>query len=97
MKKGHWLNETLTIDISREEFEDMKMKIDFIYNKLNQSSEVVMEQEDEKWHIIKKKVAEFFEGRELKAYKDTVGKWTIGIGKNFDDVPFTKEEDHVID
>jgi lysozyme len=26
------------------------------------------------------------EGKRLKAYKDTVGKWTIGIGRNLDDV-----------
>lgn len=26
------------------------------------------------------------EGERLKAYRDTVGKWTIGIGRNLDDV-----------
>jgi lysozyme len=26
------------------------------------------------------------EGRELRAYKDTVGKWSIGVGRNLDDV-----------
>lgn len=26
------------------------------------------------------------EGERLRAYKDTVGKWTIGIGRNLDDV-----------
>jgi hypothetical protein len=26
------------------------------------------------------------EGKRLKAYKDTVGKWSIGIGRNLDDV-----------
>lgn len=26
------------------------------------------------------------EGERLKAYKDTVGKWTIGVGRNLDDV-----------
>lgn len=26
------------------------------------------------------------EGKRLRAYKDTVGKWTIGIGRNLDDV-----------
>jgi len=26
------------------------------------------------------------EGLKLKAYKDTVGKWTIGVGRNLDDV-----------
>lgn len=45
---------------------------------------------------IKMKVAEYFEGRKLKAYKDTVGKWTVGIGKNFDDVKFTKSEEKMI-
>lgn len=44
----------------------------------------------------KKAVAQFFEGKRLKAYKDTVGKWTIGIGKNFSDVPFSKEEEELI-
>jgi len=32
------------------------------------------------------------EGRRLKPYKDTVGKWTVGIGRNFNDVPFTIRE-----
>lgn len=26
------------------------------------------------------------EGERLRAYKDTVGKWTIGVGRNLDDV-----------
>lgn len=54
------------------------------------------ENEVDSFHIIKMKVAEYFEGRKLKAYKDTVGKWTIGIGKNFDDVKFTKSEEEMI-
>lgn len=45
---------------------------------------------------VKMKVAEYFEGRKLQAYKDTVGKWTIGIGKNFDDVKFIKSEEEMI-
>lgn len=45
---------------------------------------------------VKMKVAEYFEGRKLKAYKDTVGKWTVGIGKNFDDVKFIKSEEEMI-
>lgn len=32
------------------------------------------------------------EGLELKPYKDNVGKTTIGIGRNLDDVGLTKEE-----
>lgn len=32
------------------------------------------------------------EGIRLKPYKDTVGKWTIGIGRNLDDVGITEEE-----
>jgi len=32
------------------------------------------------------------EGLRLKPYQDTVGKWTIGVGRNFDDVKFSKEE-----
>lgn len=32
------------------------------------------------------------EGLELKPYKDTVGKLTIGIGRNLDDVGITAEE-----
>ena len=32
------------------------------------------------------------EGMELKAYKDTVGKITIGVGRNLDDVGISGEE-----
>lgn len=32
------------------------------------------------------------EGLRLKPYKDTVGKWTIGIGRNLDDVGITEAE-----
>jgi len=32
------------------------------------------------------------EGIKLLPYQDTVGKWTIGVGRNFDDVPFSTEE-----
>lgn len=32
------------------------------------------------------------EGLSLKAYLDSVGKWTIGIGRNLDDVGISKEE-----
>lgn len=32
------------------------------------------------------------EGLKLKAYDCTAGKRTIGVGRNFEDVPFTKEE-----
>ena len=32
------------------------------------------------------------EGLRLKPYKDTVGKWTIGVGRNIDDLGITKDE-----
>ncbi len=32
------------------------------------------------------------EGLRLQPYKDTVGKWTIGIGRNLDDVGISEEE-----
>lgn len=32
------------------------------------------------------------EGLKLKPYKDTVGKWTIGVGRNLDDVGISKSE-----
>jgi len=32
------------------------------------------------------------EGLKLKPYKDTVGKWTVGIGRNLDDVGITEAE-----
>jgi lysozyme len=32
------------------------------------------------------------EGLKRKPYKDTVGKWTIGIGRNLDDVGITEAE-----
>lgn len=32
------------------------------------------------------------EGVRLKPYQDTVGKWTIGVGRNLDDVGITYEE-----
>lgn len=39
------------------------------------------------------------EGKRLKAYRDTVGKWSIGIGRNLDDVgttPLTRTKADVI-
>jgi lysozyme len=43
---------------------------------------------------LKKLVAqlEIDEGLRLKPYRDTVGKLTIGIGRNLDDVGITKDE-----
>lgn len=35
---------------------------------------------------------EVHEGVRLKPYKDTVGKWTIGIGRNLDDKGLTPQE-----
>ena len=35
---------------------------------------------------------EVHEGLRLKPYKDTVGKWTIGIGRNLDDKGITPQE-----
>lgn len=32
------------------------------------------------------------EGVELKPYKDTVGKWTIGVGRNLDDIGISEQE-----
>jgi lysozyme len=32
------------------------------------------------------------EGLKLKPYQDTVGKWTIGVGRNLDDVGISKAE-----
>lgn len=32
------------------------------------------------------------EGRRAKLYKDTVGKWTIGIGRNLDGVGLSEDE-----
>lgn len=32
------------------------------------------------------------EGVRLKPYKDTVGKWTIGVGRNISDVAFSDDE-----
>ena len=32
------------------------------------------------------------EGVRLKAYTDTVGKRTVGVGRNYSDVPFSREE-----
>ena len=32
------------------------------------------------------------EGVELKPYQDTVGKWTIGVGRNLDDIGISEEE-----
>lgn len=32
------------------------------------------------------------EGVRLKPYKDTVGKWTIGIGRNIEENPFSTDE-----
>lgn len=32
------------------------------------------------------------EGLRLKSYKCTAGKWTIGVGRNFEDNPFTPAE-----
>lgn len=34
------------------------------------------------------------EGIRLKPYQDTVGKWTIGIGRNLSDVGISTEEAH---
>lgn len=79
-----------------------------IYNNIDQSTykttffnelELSIEKEkneQDNFNIIKKKVAEYFEGRKLRAYKDTVGKWTVGVGKNFSDVPFTEIEEQKI-
>lgn len=39
------------------------------------------------------------EGKRLKAYRDTVGKWSIGIGRNLDDVgtaPLTRTKADVL-
>jgi len=36
------------------------------------------------------------EGERLKPYKDTVGKLTIGVGRNLDDVGISKEESAVL-
>lgn len=36
------------------------------------------------------------EGVRLKPYKDTVGKLTIGVGRNLDDVGISKEEAYVL-
>lgn len=35
---------------------------------------------------------EVHEGLRLKPYKDTVGKWTIGIGRNLEDKGITQDE-----
>ena len=43
----------------------------------------------------KQKLAEqlkVHEGLRLKPYKDTVGKWTIGIGRNLEDKGITEQE-----
>lgn len=32
------------------------------------------------------------EGERLRAYRDTVGKWTIGVGRNLDDVGISSAE-----
>ena len=32
------------------------------------------------------------EGKRSKPYRDSVGKWTVGIGRNIDDVPFSDDE-----
>lgn len=32
------------------------------------------------------------EGKRSKPYKDTVGKWTIGVGRNLDDVGLSDDE-----
>lgn len=39
---------------------------------------------------------ELHEGRRTKPYKDTVGKWTIGIGFNLDDIGLLDDEMDVI-
>jgi len=36
------------------------------------------------------------EGVVLRPYKDTVGKWSIGIGRNLDDVGITYEEARIL-
>ena len=32
------------------------------------------------------------ENKRNKPYKDSVGKWTVGVGRNIDDVPFSEDE-----
>jgi lysozyme len=36
------------------------------------------------------------EGRRLKPYKDTVGKLTIGVGRNLDDVGISEQESNLL-
>lgn len=36
------------------------------------------------------------EGLKLKPYQDTVGKWTIGIGRNLDDKGISKKEAYML-
>jgi lysozyme len=35
---------------------------------------------------------ELHEGKRFRPYRDTVGKLTVGIGRNIDDVPFSEDE-----
>lgn len=37
-----------------------------------------------------------YEGLKLKPYQDTVGKWTIGVGRNLDDLGISESEAHVL-
>ena len=36
------------------------------------------------------------EGLRLRVYQDTVGKWTIGVGRNVSDLGITKDEAHYL-
>ena len=38
------------------------------------------------------KQLELHEGKRSKVYKDTVGKLTVGIGRNISDIPFSDDE-----
>jgi len=42
--------------------------------------------------VLLKKMIEAHEGRRLKPYRDTVGKLTIGVGRNLDDVGISDAE-----
>ncbi|MBF0153408.1 MAG: glycoside hydrolase family protein [Magnetococcales bacterium] len=49
------------------------------------------------WEALKKQIKQH-EGMALKPYKDTVGKTTIGYGRNLEDVGITLEEaEHMLD
>lgn len=36
------------------------------------------------------------EGVKLKPYQDTVGKWTIGVGRNLDDIGISEQEAEIL-